>query len=299
MRSGIALAVLSAAALALGLGSFASSPGRAEFVGSFRWYVPVDTFGGYSGLEVSADGRKFWVVSDGGNIATGQFRRDAPDGKIVGVEKFAQHPILDTSGKQTNGVWNDAEGLALDASGAIFVSFEGMHRVWRYDEPGGTAYKVPEHPDFKKFQNNSSLETLAIDESGRLYTLPERSGLLTRPFPVYRLQDGAWELVSSIPRRGPFLTTGGDFGPDGWFYLLERNFNGVWGFQTRIRRMKLSAGQVTDEEILLETSSGTHDNLEGIALWQDQKGDTRITMISDDNFRAFQRTEFVEYRVKE
>ncbi len=146
-------------------------------------------------------------------------------------------------------------------------------------------------------QNNSSLETLAIDAEGALYTLPERSGKLSRPFPVYRYRGGTWDQPFSIPRRPPYLPVGGDFGPDGKFYLLERHLNGIFGFQSRVRRFDLGPDQVTGEKILLETKTGTHDNLEGIAVWQDAEGFTRITMISDDNFKSFQRTEFVEYRL--
>ncbi|MDA1155104.1 MAG: esterase-like activity of phytase family protein, partial [Proteobacteria bacterium] len=50
------------------------------------------------------------------------------------------------------------------------------------------------------------------------------------------------------------------------------------------------------EEVLLETRLRTHDNLEGISVWQDEQG-LRMTLISDDNYRALQRTEIVEYRL--
>ncbi len=301
MHRRLALGLILAAGLAAGWtgwAGLAETRGKAVFVGAWRWSLPDDGFGGFSGLEVSADGRDFVTVSDAGVIVQGQFQRAAPDGPITGVTSGPLVALRDTRGKPTEGVWDDAEGLAVSPEGDIFVSFEGYHRVWHYTEPGGDAHKMPSHPDFKDFQNNSSLETLAIDAAGDLYTLPERSGVLTRPFPVYRLRDGKWTKIAAIPRRGPFLTVGGDFGPDGLFYLLERYFNGVWGFETRIRRMRLDDAGISQEETLLETPSGQHDNLEGIAVWRDTAGDIRITMISDDNFRAFQRTEFVEYRIE-
>mgnify|MGYP002634128825 CR=1 FL=1 len=108
-----------------------------------------------------------------------------------------------------------------------------------------------------------------------------------------------WDQPFSIPRRGPFLVVGADIGPDGKFYLLERHLSGIFGFQTRIRRFALTGEALSDENVLLETPTGKHDNLEGIAVWRDAAGDIRITMISDDNFRSFQKTEFVEYRVIE
>ena len=66
-----------------------------------------------------------------------------------------------------------------------------------------------------------------------------------------------------------------------------------------IARLLEHLGEDTlDGEItLLETQPRTHDNLEGIAVWQDALGDMRITMISDDNHRFFQKNEIVEYIV--
>jgi len=158
---------------------------------------------------------------------------------------------------------------------------------------------LPRHPDFKKMQNNSSLEALAIGPDGAFYTIPERSGGLETPFPVYRYSNGAWTKPFVIPRRGPYLVVGADFGPDGRFYLLERAFNSIFGFQTRVRRFSVEGKRISNEEILVESPSGRHDNLEGLAVWQDGAGDIRLTMISDDNFRILQSTEFVEYRLKQ
>jgi hypothetical protein len=147
-------------------------------------------------------------------------------------------------------------------------------------------------PAFVPLQNNASLEALAVDADGELYTIPERSGLATLPFPVYRLKDGVWDQPFDIPRRGAFLISGADIGPDGRLYVVERDFLGI-GFRSRVRRFDLTGG---NEELLLETSVRQHDNLEGISVWQDDTG-LRLTLISDDNYRAFQRTEIVEYRL--
>ena len=82
-------------------------------------------------------------------------------------------------------------------------------------------------------------------------------------------------------------------------YVLERHFAGIGGFASRVRRFTLSGDRIAREETLLETPLGAHDNLEGIAVWRGAGGRLRLTMISDDNFRFFQRTEFVEYAVED
>ena len=100
--------------------------------------------------------------------------------------------------------------------------------------------------------------------------------------------------MAKAARCSAFLPVGADVGPDGRFYLLERDFTGV-GFRTRIRSF---APDFTGERLLLEAANATHDNLEGISVWTDPEGDLRLTLISDDNFRFFQRTEIVEYRLR-
>ena len=80
--------------------------------------------------------------------------------------------------------------------------------------------------------------------------------------------------------------------------LLERDFWGLLGFRMRVRVFDIRGDRISGGEVLVETSAGTHDNLEGLAVWRDRQGTIRLTMISDDNQRFFQRTEFVEYRVR-
>jgi hypothetical protein len=189
----------------------------------------------------------------------------------------------------------DAEGLALDARGRAYVSFEGFHRVRRYGDIDGSAFSVPSHPDFRRLQENSGLEALATDADGTLYAIPERSGALERPFPVYRLRAGRWDKALKLRRDGTFLPVDADFGPDGRLYLLERDFKWLGGFATRVRRFALGPEGFGDEVTLLETGFGELDNMEGISVWRDAEGRIRATLMSDDNFFPLQRTIFAEY----
>ncbi|MDA7427731.1 esterase-like activity of phytase family protein [Primorskyibacter aestuariivivens] len=295
MRRRLAVALSAAALLLLsGLGIAASPDHQARYLQSYTWSQADPDFGGFSGLELAENGMDFTAISDRGHYVTGRLIRE--HGRIVRVESQALKPLRDPKGQnQTRKFSKDSEGLAVGKDGRIFVSYEGNHRVWAYPTME-RAKKLPRHPDFKSLQGNSSLEALAVDRHGHLYTLPERSGRLNRPFPVYRLRDSTWDKRLSIPRRGGFLAVGADFGPDGRFYLLEREFNGI-GFRARVRRFDLLADGFSNETTLFETLTGTHDNLEGLAVTQTKDGHIRLTMISDDNFRFFQRTEFVEYIV--
>lgn len=265
-RSGLALILTAAAATADPL----------TFVQSWPLVSDRRDFGGLSAIEM-VDGSAAVVLSDRGKVFALTLDRNAQSVTIASADQ--PHPN------------RDSEGLA-QGGGRLYFSYEGPAAIAAHD---GTP--VPSHPDFAGYSDNGSLEALAADDTGTLYTLPERSGDRTRPFPIYRFRNGAWDIVTTLPRTGPFLPAGADIGPDGLLYILERAFTPL-GFRNRIRRLDPNA-PATPAKTLLTTRAGRHDNLEGLALWQSESGATCLTMVSDDNFLSVQRTELVEYALTE
>lgn len=284
--------------LTLGLLAAVAAPAapRLEFLSSYAFDIDSPFFGGFSGLEVDDEGAAFWAVGDQGAYLRGQIVRNGE--AISEIRDLDLARLIHSERKEPMpGSHRDAEGLARLPDGRLFVSYELYHRVWGSDPETAQSIYMDDHPDFAGMQKNSSLEALAVDADGALYTLPERSGELTRPFPVYRLANGEWSQPFSLPRRGEYLPVGADFGPDGQLYLLERDFNGIFGFANRVRRFTIEDGKVTGEVTLLETTTGTHGNLEGIAVWTAPDNTLRVTMIADDNFKAYLDTKIVEYRL--
>lgn len=297
MRRRLALAI-AAVALAAPFAT-AQTDAIARFSSRLSWTMDDTRFGGWSGLELSPDGSTFVMVSDRANILTGRIERDE-NGRITGVRAGTIRPLKHTTGGDLPRYHDDSEGLAMAADGRIFVSFESVHRVVVYDNAlVEMAHDLPRVPNYDQLQNNSSLEALAVDEDGAIYIIPERSGEIDKPFPVHRLRGDTWETPFEIPRRGEFLVVGADIGPDGRLYVLERALSSMLGFSSRVRRFDMSETALTGEATLFTSSVGQHDNLEGIAVWRDPAGQMRVTMVSDDNFRFFQTTEFVEYVVPE
>lgn len=287
-------------ALALVCGSLASLGAcgaevgpKVQFISHLDWPPGAHRIGGFSGLELSDDGTRFTAISDRGFIVTGRFHRAGA--KLTAIEEDAPGPLRNVQGAPVSGLETDAEGLAIGPDGQLYVSFEGLHRVRAYPSPERSR-ALPTPGAFAALQGNSGLEALAVDGKGHLYTLPERSGRLTRPFPVWRFDGSRWAQPFSIPRSGGFLPVGADFGPDGRLYLLEREFTG-FAFRSRVRRFVILGDRITAGETLLETPRHRHGNLEGLSVWRDATGAIRLTMLSDDNFRSFLRSEFVEYRV--
>jgi hypothetical protein len=282
--------------LVAGLEGSASPAPPPGFLDEFQWRMDMPRFGGFSGIELAANGLDFISLSDRGAYTSGRISRDA-EGRIVSVSADPMALLKADTDTPLKPRRADSEGLALASDGSVYVSFEGVARVLHYPQFGGTAESLPIDPDFKTMQENSSLEALAIGPDGAIYTLPERSGSENRPFPVYRFKSGKWSHTFSIPREGSFLAVGADFGPDGRFYLLERDLRGLSGFASRLRRFNVAPDGFSAETTLLETPAGLHDNLESVSIWRDAAGHLTATMVSDDNFTPFLRNEIVEYRL--
>ena len=269
-----------------------------DYVGTHVWSVDHPDFGGFSGLEISDDGSEYIALSDRATIWWGKIRRGSA-GAIRGLSVAGSTRLKRSDGTPLQpGYLGDSEGLALGKDGSLWVSFEGLTRVVRFASPDAPSEPLPSPPAFKDFPPNGSLEALAVMDDGTLLTMPERSGANDRPFPVFRYRDGEWDQPFSVPRDDNWLPVGADVGPDGRLYLLKRRFQGIFGFSSRVWRYDIEDDALTNGELLLESTPSQYDNLEGLAVWADGLG-IRLTMISDDNFFFLQRTELVEYRVRD
>lgn len=287
---------MAGAFLVLGLQGSASQTLPDGLVGAFPWRMDDPNFGGLSAIEVADDGSSFLALSDRGAWTRGQITRDAA-GRIIAVDARPMRFLRGRFEAPLDDGRNDSEGLAVAADGTLYVSFENIARVLRYDTIDGPAQNLISPREFGRMQRNSALEALAIGPDGTLYTLPERSGELNRPFPVWRYRDGVWDQPFGLRRDGGYLAVGADFGPDGRLYLLERELHGLAGFSSRVRSFAVSDTALSDERTDLKTQPGQHDNLEGISVWRGPDGAIWLTMVADDNFKFFQSTEIVEYRL--
>lgn len=265
----------------------------AEWLGSITWRSDDPLMGGMSAIDLAEDGVGFVVLSDRGAITQGVLERDA-SGLLAGIRAAPLTKLLGKGQALLPKSRADSEGIALAPDGSFYVSFEGAARVLRYSSMDAEPTNLPRPEAFKRYARNASLEALAIAPDGSLYTLPED---VKGDFPLWHFADGEWSIVVFIERQGDFLPVGADFGPDGRLYILERNFQGISGFASRVRRFDPTIGG--SGETVMQSGLGQHDNLEGLAVWQDADGFIRLTMVADDNFRFFQRTEIAEYRLSD
>lgn len=281
------------------------------YLSSTGWTMASKDFGGISGIEVADDGMSFVAVGDKGVFVVGSMERNEA-GRLQRVAASSPRPLLANDGLPLPPEWNDSEGLTSNPAGGYFVSFEGEARVLAFPAINGPSKELPRPFEFGVLSKNAAFEALALAPDGTLLTMPEE---LPRPrrvrmllghdfepvsgpdFPVWRFDGHDWDIAFTLPRRGTFLPVGADFGPDGRLYVLERAFHGVAGFASRVRRFDYRNATISSEFEVLRTQAGVHDNLEALSVWRDAGGKMRLTMVSDNNFMSFQRTEIVEYRI--
>jgi hypothetical protein len=276
--------------------SVAQDEGAARFHGEYVWRSGLAGFSEFSGLHMT-DGRTFVTVTDIGTLGQGVLARDAA-GRISGV-RLDGFVSLREEGRVLSGARADAEAVARGADGGLFIAFENQGRVSVFRPDGSDGSALPAHPDFRALRSNLGIEALAIDAAGVILAVPEFAprGWMGRGHPVYRFRDGAWDDTLRLRRDTLYLPVGAAFGPDGRFYLLERNLIPGLGIRSRVRRFAVSEGALTDEAVVLETPRGRHENLEGLSVWRDGSGGLMLTMISDDNRDPKTPTTWVEYRV--
>ncbi len=262
-------------------------------VSSFVW--EHEAIVGLSGLEVSDDGATFVTISDRGWYIAGEFLR--AEGEIKGADIQEHLPILGQDGlpvaARRIGDWSDAEGLAIAQNGTFWVSFERWARVSQFTSPEVAGTWIRDHPTFQQYDDNRQLEAVAVDANGTVYTFPENP--TDDGFPIYQLNGADWEVRGHIAPSDGFALVGADFGPDGQLFLLERKLVlGLW-WQNRVRRLE-DVTNPDDIETLWTSKRGAYDNLEGIAVWQDQRG-LRVTLVSDNNGDKDEPTTFVELQL--
>ncbi len=272
--------------------AIADKAGQARYLGSFPWVMDKPWFGGWSGIELSPDGQKMTAITDRGHILEATINRSGD--QITAITSHRMWRLKASTGKYLTPRIADSEGLALAPDGTIYISFEGVTRVSRHIRPDTPAQVLPHPADFRGFPRNKSLEALAMDHRGRLFAIPEDLGRRRPDIRVFVYDNTTWSRPFTLAGGTGFQPVGADFGPDGRLYLLERAWS-VLGFRTRVRRWDLIDGMPQNEDLLVQTPTGTHDNLEGLTVWRDAQGRTRLTMIADDNFLLVQQTEIVEY----
>lgn len=288
------------------IGPGALTRGVLAFVAGFELSSDDPRFGGLSGLALRPGG--LVAVSDKGDYVEIDLDRDADD-RIRRVLDARIGALRDAAGLALGGGSRDAEALARSGDGSFWVGFERGHRVAQYRALGGPAVAEASQLPVRGLGYNAGIEALAADRDGALIAIAEE--------PV----DGApetlsgWRMIGgratafAIDRIDGFAATGADFGPDGALYLLERRFSFFTGIHMRIRRFApetMAALRAASPETPVALGAGetlgrlsgsdTIDNMEALVAEAAPDGTVLLTVVSDDNFSAAQRTLLLQFR---
>ncbi len=277
-------------------------------VGDLRFLGALDLkgegVGGLSGLWVDTDGARFVAIGDTGLVGTGRLDYDAA-GRLGDVRDLRVRPLAVEEGVSARKRRTDAEDLTRLPDGGWLVTLERDHRLLRYpagdNGPEGTPHPVPVPPTVaEETPPNGGLESLTRLADGRFLTIEEgedggdqnRRAWVTRSAALpERREDWLPLTYRSAPRH---RATSAAPLPDGGALVLERRFSLLGGWSSRIVRVAaadLRAGAVIDGRELARLEPPLlNDNFEGIATRPGPAGETRVYLLSDNNFSPLQHS---------
>lgn len=290
------------------VGATQSRFGPLEFVGGLELTSSSRDLGAMSAIRLAPDRESFLGVMDTGHWFAGRITR-GERGAPAGISSFQIAPMLDRQGRESFKKWLfDAEGMTIRGD-EILVSFEREHRVDIYPAKDPALSRpvssIPILIPKRELRGNRGLETIAVSPpatglGGAPVVVAERS--LNANGDVFAaILEGPDKGIFHVKRHPPYDITDGDFLPDGDLLLLERRFSIAGGIGMRIRRIKgadIRPGKVVDGEVLLDADFGYQiDNMEGLDVSVDEKGEIFITLVSDDNHSILQRNLILEFRL--
>ncbi len=288
-----------------------------QTVGALIWrgglVVTTDdrAFGGLSDLVIDPAGREILAVSDSGRWLSATLSYDGT-GHLSGMTATRFGHLRGVDGAPLQGKRRqDAEALTrLPDGGGLVVGYERDHR-FRLFPSGDDLVRPPQAlaapPRLAAAALNSGVEALVALADGRLLAFTESQAASAangaENYAVYRWKEGKGWAELALKPAGLFRPTGAALLPGGDVLLLERRFTLLGGVGIRLRLIPAAAigpgAVLTGREIAELRLPLTVDNFEGIAVHQTPAGATRLTLISDDNFNALQRTLIVQFELAE
>ncbi len=282
--------------------------GSLRFIGGLVLDGRDKAFGGYSGLELSPDGKSLLAVSDAGTWMRAELV--SARGVPAGLVRARIGPLLALRGRQLERIEDrDAEALRLIKgtlkAGQALVAFERNQRIGTFDIVDGelkapVGYLRPP----RRLPSNKGFEAVALVPEGGKYkksvlAFAERSIDPNGHHRGWLWIKGKPQAIALTDVEG-FDVTDIAFGPGGELYVLERRFRWSEGVKMRVRRIEgydIKPGAVLDGRVLLRADMRHEiDNMEGLAVHRDTRGRLILTMISDNNFNGFlQRTLLLQF----
>jgi hypothetical protein len=285
--------------------------GGLTYLGGLRLRSDAKGFGGFSGLDISADGSDMIAVSDFGRRLDARLSY-AKDGRLTGVTGAQLAPLTGLDGKPITGKGEgDAEDIAR-LGGTMLVSFERRHRILRYSADAAEVSALSSPPGLEKAPANGGIEALTQLPGGRLLAILEAatavSGGASSGRSLAWIGNGRTWTEMQYARTGKLSPAGAATVPagkgEGDVLVIERHWSLLAGTRVRIARLKANelakagpGANLRAREIARLEAPLTVDNFEGIATRRGPGGALLVYLISDDNFNPLQETLLLLFRL--
>lgn len=285
--------------------------GSLIFKNGFSLSSPSPYWGGLSGMAISNKGNKLALVSDAGFWA--MLELDYASKYLKPPKEALVGPLLSSKGKPLKrGRDRDAEAITLLRSDKFFgkalISFEDNHRIGRFSIDKNGINSAPSYlklPSItRRLRGNAGLEAMAILRGGKnkgaLVAIAQSKKDKNRNFIGWIVKKGKIRKIRfTPPPLDKYRITDAVSLANGDLLLLERRYKFLT-VNIRVRYVKQSelfSNRPIRGRVVLEANNHDHvvDNMEGISAHTNKKGETIITLLSDDNFNGFQRTLLMQF----
>jgi len=287
--------------------------GSLHYLGGLKITSPKRQFGGISSFIISPDGRQILGISDSSqwlvaDLVYGQ------NNHLIDIRNAYMAPIKNLADpRESNAL--DAEAItAIDGAGFV-VSFESPHTL-RYFQArrsldynslfAANAQKVnfaPELPaTYASLPKNLGIEALTTLPDGRMLAFSEettshRDFERAKGWIIGHGKIESLEYETSSSYRPTDMATL----PNGDILVLERHFSlekGMAARLTKLPALSIRAGNSIKGDIIADLAFPFNlDNMEALAVRQNQFGETIIYIMSDNNFNRLQRNILMMFRI--
>jgi hypothetical protein len=280
--------------------------GSLQFLGGLVLSSDDGRFGGLSGIEVLDNGNAVIMVSDTGMVVRAGLAYDGD--RLTGLTEVEIDPLF--PGGEVSKDLGDIEDIALDPetiSRGVLVRERQANAMLSFDLADGLPANLePQRVGAPNsiLRSNHGLESVtyapaASPIAGEIVAIAERPPRGASDIPAWIAGRGAFSIV----RHDDFDIASARFLPNGDLLLLERRFGPTIGLAIRLRQIAgdaIEVGARLDGDVLLDAGMASQiDNMEGLAVHQDEAGRTILTLVSDDNHNILQRTLLLQFALAE